>query len=244
LGAERKLTGRVPRDAIRHMELPVIAPDVIERFRAIEDLTGSVSDAMDDLGLFAAIPATTLTPNLPGQRLVGRAVTVRNSERADSATRAAADKAGGMGEHEAYNLSDPGDVVVIEGILGVSNMGGQSATLAQRSGCAGAVIDGSHRDPAASVQLGLPIWSRGITPITGKGRLRTIEINGRVRICGVTLDAGDLVVADDAGIVFVPQAHIEAVLLRAEHISAGDDRQKQDIAGGIDLTTLAGTRYK
>ena len=242
--AEKTLTGRVPREAIRHMQLPPIAPEVLQRFRALEDLTGAVSDAMDDLGLFAAIPATTLTPNLAGARVVGRAVTVRNVERTDSVTRAAASGASGMGEHEAYNLSEPGDVVVIEGLCGVSNMGGQSATLAHQSGCAGVVIDGSHRDPSASVTLGLPVWARGITPITGKWRLRTVEINGRIRVCGTAVSAGDLVVADEAGVLFVACENIAVVLEAAERINSGDKRQKQDIAEGIDLATLADRRYK
>ena len=238
------LTGRVPREAIRHLELPEIGADTLAAFRALEDLTGSLSDAMDNLGLFAAIPASVLVPNMVTGRVVGRAVTVRNAERADTPTRAAAENAGGLGEHEAYNLADPGDVIVIEGIVGVSNMGGQSATLAHRSGCAGAIIDGSHRDPRASQALGFPIWSRGVTPITGKWRLRTVEINGRVRVDGVGVDAGDLVAADEAGVVFVPRAHIAVVLAAAQAIDAGDGRQKLAIAGGVDLKTIAETRWK
>jgi regulator of RNase E activity RraA len=134
--------------------------------------------------------------------------------------------------------------VVIEGLVGISNMGGQSATVAHRAGCAGAVVDGSYRDPEASRERDFPIWSRGLTPITGKWRLETVEINGRVRIAGVSVDAGDLVLADEAGVVFVPFAHAEAVLLQAERIDAGDSRQKADISAGVDLTTLAATKYK
>ena len=135
-------------------------------------------------------------------------------------------------------------MVVIEGLPGVSNMGGQSATLASLAGCAGAVIDGSYRDPGVSRGRGFPIWARGVTPITGKWRLRTVAINGPVRIAGVSVEAGDLVVADDAGVVFVPYARIADVLREAERIDAGDSRQKQDIDAGIDLATLAATRYK
>ena len=242
--AERKLTGRVPREAIRRFDLPDLDPALIERFRKLTDLTGTVSDAMDDLGLSGAVPASTLAPSLPGQRMVGQAVTVRNVERTESVTRAAGTRVGKMGEQEAYNLARRGDVVVIEGLVGVSNMGGQSATLARLAGCAGAVIDGSYRDPDISRQGGFPIWSRGATPITGKWRLRTAEINGPVRVAGIAVDAGDLVVADDAGIVFVPYGHAAEVLQAAERIDAGDARQKQDIADGIDLATLASTRYK
>ena len=181
---------------------------------------------------------------LPGRRLVGQAVTVRNVPRADSVAAAAASGKGMMGEHEAYNLAEPGDVVVIEGLPGVSNLGGQSAAVASRSGCAGAIVDGGHRDPDASRELGFPIWSRGPTPITGKWRLRTAEINGTVHIASMPVQAGDLVVADDAGVVFVPHAQALAVLEAAERVHAGDARQKADIARGVDLATLAATRYK
>jgi len=242
--SDKPLTGRVPREAIRRMALDRLAPGVIARFAALEDLTGTVSDSLDKLGLQGALPASTLVPTLPAARIVGQATTVRNVERTESPTQSALGGQGRMGEHEAYNLAEPGDVVVIEGLAGISNMGGQSATLAHRAGCAGAVIDGAYRDPSVSRGLGLPLWTRGATPVTGKWRLETVEINGRVRIAGVSVDAGDLVLADEAGVVFVPFAHVDAVLREAEKIDAGDARQKQDIAGGIDLATLAATRYK
>lgn len=240
----RPLTGRVPPEAIRRTALPRLSPDLLQRYGALSDLTSAVSDAMDNLGLFGAVPASTLAPTLTDGRVVGQAVTVRNVERPHSATRAAASRIGKMGEHEAYNQAEPGDVIVIEGLTGLSNMGGQSAAVAHRAGCAGAVIDGSFRDPDSSRERNFPIWSRGVTPITGKWRLETVEINGRVRIAGVAVDAGDLVVADEAGIVFVPFVEAEAVLQEAESIDAGDTRQKSDIAAGIDLKTLAATKYK
>jgi len=241
---DKTLTGRVPREAIRLMEIPRLAPEVLRRYAALDDLAGAVSDAMDKLGLRGAIPASELAPTLPGRRVIGQAVTVRNIEREDTPTAAARGGVGKMGEHEAYNLAEPGDVAVIQGLPGVSNLGGQSATLASRKGCAGAIVDGGHRDPSASRELDFPIWSRGPTPITGKWRLRTVEINGPVRIAGIGVQAGDLVVADEAGVVFVPYAHAGAVLEEAERIHAGDTRQKADIARGVDLATLAATRYK
>lgn len=241
---ERKLTGRVPREAIARFEFPRLAADTLRRFAALEDLTGAASDSMDALGLRGAIAAATLAPSLPERRLVGQAVTVRNVEREETPSRAASEGTGRMGEQEAYNLAQPGDVVVVEGLTGASNLGGQSATLAHRSGLAGAIVDGSYRDPQAARALGFPIWSRGVTPVTGKWRLRTVAINGRVRIAGVAVDAGDLVLADEAGIVFVPYAHVDAVLAHALRIDAGDARQRGDIAAGVSLAEIAATRYK
>ena len=83
-----------------------------------------------------------------------------------------------------------------------------------------------------------------MTPITGKWRLETVEINGPVQIAGVLVQAGDLVAADSGGIVFVPFDWVERVLLEAERMHRGDVAHRADIAAGIDLTTLANTKYK
>jgi regulator of RNase E activity RraA len=240
----KPLTGRVPAEAIHVLDIPRLAPEVLEQFRELEDLSSAVSDAMDNLGLFGAVPAAVLPCTLPSASLVGQAVTVRNVPREGGVAASVQDGRNMMGEQEAYNLASPGDVVVIQGILGASNMGGQSATLAHRAGCAGAVIDGSYRDPDVSVNLNLPIWSRGVTPVTGKWRLRTEGINGPVLIAGITVNAGDLVVADAAGVVFVPFARVAEVLAEARRIDAGDNRQKADIAQGVSLSQLAKTKYK
>jgi regulator of RNase E activity RraA len=238
------LTGRVPRECIRMLEIPRLPVEILEGFHALVDLTGTLSDAMDELGLAGVVPASVLAPNLPGRRIVGQAVTVRNIERKQSVLRSAREKRNRMGETEAYNLAQPGDVVVIEGLAGVSNMGGQSATLAHRQGCAGAIIDGSYRDPDASRGLGFPIWARGVTPITGKWRLETVEVNGPVHVAGIAISAGDIVAADEAGIAIVPREEAAAVLAEAQRIDLGDSRRKRDIAAGVTIADLNRRAYK
>lgn len=244
MATEKKLTGKVPREAIRALEIPRLPKEIIDGYARLVDLTGTVSDAMDNLGLAGAIPASVLKPTLPGKRIVGQAVTVRNVERQQSVFRSATEGINRMGETEAYNLAGAGNVVVIEGLTGVSNMGGQSATMAHRQGCAGAVIDGSFRDPDASRELGFPVWSRGATQITGKWRLETVEINGRVHVAGISVDAGDLVVADEAGVGIIPRQHAAAVLEEARKIDAGDSKRKQDIAAGVDIASIWQKKYK
>ena len=240
----KKLTGRVPADAVRMMEIPRLAADIVEGYRQLVDLTGTISDAMDKLGIVGAIPASTLPPSLPDKRVVGHAVTVRNTPRKEPVHAAAVEGRNKMGETEAYNLADPGDVIVIEGILGCSNMGGQSATIAHRQGCAGAVIDGSYRDPDASRDLGFPIWAKGLTQVTGKWRLETVEVNGAVRIADVQVRAGDLVCADEAGVCFVPQDRARELLDECCRIDAGDTKRKDDIAAGVDIAALTTKKYK
>lgn len=236
--------GKLPPAAFGTLDIPRLPDEIVAGYAALVDLTGTVSDAMDNLGYFAALPASSLPPSLPGTRVVGHAITVRNVERQQSVHLAAREGINRMGETEAYNLARPGDVIVIEGIFGCSNMGGQSATIAHRQGCAGAIIDGSYRDPDASRAVGFPVWARGVTQMTGKWRLETVAINVRVRICEVSVDAGDLVLADDAGVVFVPRAHAAEILAEARKIDAGDTRRKQDIDAGVDIGALVTKKYK
>ena len=81
---------------------------------------------------------------------------MRNIQRTAQIHKAAAhDKTNTQGETEAHNLAEPGDVLVIEGVMGCSNMGGQSATIARRQGFIGAIVDATVRDPEQYREHGL-----------------------------------------------------------------------------------------
>lgn len=236
--------GRLPREAIRMLELPRVPVELLEGYRALIDLTGTVSDAMDELGIVGVVPAFVLPPVTIGTRIVGPALTVRNIQRSAQIHRAALDKTNTQGESEAHNLAEAGDVLVIEGVAGCSNMGGQSATVARRQGFIGAVVDGTVRDPQQYREMGWPVWCRGFTPITGKWRMQTVEINGTVQIGGVQVSPGDLVCADEAGIAFVPHERAAEVLDVARKIDAGDTKRKADIEKGASVADLMTRRYK
>ena len=242
--AQKTTLGRLPREAIRMLELPQLPRDVIENYKALVDLTGTVSDAMDELGIVGVVPACDLPPVNTGTRIVGRALTLRNIQRKAQIHKAAQEKTNTQGESEAHNLAEAGDVLVIEGVMGCSNMGGQSATIAQRQGFAGAVVDGTVRDPQQYREMGWPVWCRGFTPITGKWRMQTVEVNGNVQICGVQVNAGDLVCADEAGVCFVPREQAAAVLEVARKIDAADTRRKADIEANVPVSELMTRKYK
>ncbi len=240
----RTTLGKLPRDAIRMLELPRLPAQMLEGFKALVDLTGTISDAMDQLGIVGVVPALSLPPVANGTRLVGPALTVRNIAHATQIHKAALDKASGQGETEAHNLAEPGDVLVIEGVMGCSNMGGQSATIARRQGFAGAIVDGTVRDPDQYRSMGWPVWCRGFTPITGKWRMQTVEVNGVVQIRGIQVRPGDIVCADEAGVAFVPFDQAAAVLDAAKAIDAGDTRRKADIDAGVGVSELIRKKYK
>ena len=118
------------------------------------------------------------------------------------------------------------------------------ATIAKRQGFIGAIVDATVRDPEQYRGMGWPVWCRGFTPITGKWRMQTVEVNGTVQICGIPVKPGDLVCADDAGVAFVPREKAAAVLEVARKIDGADTRRKKDIDSGVSVSDLVQKKYK
>jgi 4-hydroxy-4-methyl-2-oxoglutarate aldolase len=236
----KQTLGKLPNDAFGMLELPALPAELLAGFRALPDLTGIASDAMDELGIVGAVPAALLAPRDPSARLVGRALTVRNvAARAPVPDRV---KAGvsGLGEIEAHNLAAPGDVLVIQGVDLCSNLGGISATIGHRQGELGAVVEGGVRDIDHSRGIGYPIWSKSVSPITGKWRVETVAINKPVTICGIAVDPGDLVLADETGVCFIPRQRAAEVLQRAQRNVAAEKLREEKIASGVPVPELFG----
>lgn len=227
--------GRLPAEAFGSLRLPPLDDDIVQRFLELPDLTGMTSDALDELGLPGAISGATLRPTDPQARIAGRALTVLNVAREEDPRDAAASGVSLLADVEAHNLAEPGDVLVLQGIDKISNMGGILATIARRQGEVGAVVDGAVRDVDHSRSIGYPIWSRSVSPITGKWRIRTQAINVQVEICGVRVTPGDLVVADEVGVCFVPRDRAVAVLAIAEKIAVSEEKRQHAIREGSPI---------
>jgi 4-hydroxy-4-methyl-2-oxoglutarate aldolase len=236
----KQTLGKLPKDAFGMLELPALPAELLAGFRALPDLTGIASDAMDELGIVGAVPAALLAPRDPSARLVGRALTVRNvAARAPVPDRVKAG-ASGLGEIEAHNLAAPGDVLVVQGVDLCSNLGGISATIGHRQGELGAVVEGGVRDIDHSRGIGYPIWSKTVSPITGKWRVETVAINKPVTICGIAVDPGDLVLADETGVCFIPRQRAAEVLQRAQRNVAAEKLREEKIADGVPVPELFG----
>jgi 4-hydroxy-4-methyl-2-oxoglutarate aldolase len=235
---EKKLTGKIPRERIRFMETPRPPAGIIEGFSALGDATGIVSDVMDELGITGVIGASVLKPTIPGSSIVGPALTVRNIVQREHVYEAARRHVNKMAEFEAHNLALPGDIVVIDGVAGISNMGGISAQTAKRQGEAGAIVFGGIRDLAHSRRAGYPVWASEITPVTGKWRIETVEINSVIMIAGIRVAPGDIVLADDTGVCFIPVARAAEVLAIAKQKSAAEEAKCAAIAAGVPVADL------
>lgn len=234
----KKLTGKIAADRIRLMEVPRPEADLIEGFRSLGDASGILSDIMDELGITGVAPATRFAPTIKGARMVGPALTVRNIALRQHPYEAARAKVNKMAEFEAHNLALPGDVVVIDGVAGVSNMGGISAQTGKRQGEVGAIVSGGIRDVAHSRSVDYPVWATEVTPVTGKWRIETVEINGDINIDGIRVSPGDIVLADETGVCFVPRERAREVLELALKKHAAEERKCRLIDEGMPVADL------
>jgi 4-hydroxy-4-methyl-2-oxoglutarate aldolase len=242
--SRKELTGKVAREAMGQMAIQRLPGDLLNGYRRLRDLSGMTSDAMDSLGITGAVPASVLRPTDPAARIVAQAITVLNVGRTDVVADAVRANDNRLGDIEAHNLSEPGDVLVIQGVDGISSMGSISAAIGKRQGEVGAIVDGAVRDVDNSRLIGYAVWSRSVSPITGKWRIETAGINVPVTIAGVLVNPGDLVLADEVGVCFVPFAKAADVLPIAQKIAANEERRQKLIAEGISVIEFARSQHR
>jgi regulator of RNase E activity RraA len=159
---------------------------------------------------------------MTGTNLVGRAVTaLARPAPAEQATAALAVK------HSVEMIDDakPGEVgvIVMEGTLDIAAMGNLMATAAVERGMAGVVLDGAIRDMWDLRRMGLTVYARSKSPRTAVGHYATVARNVPVECGGVTVTPGDIIVADEDGVVVVPQQRAAEILKAAQAI---DDRER------------------
>lgn len=159
---------------------------------------------------------------MTGANLVGRAVTaLARPAPAAQATPTLATKH----SVEMIDEAQPGEVgvIVMEGTLDIAAMGNLMAAAAVERSMAGMVLDGAIRDLWDVRRMGLTVYARSKSPRTAVGHYATVARNVPVECAGITVRPGDIIVADEDGVVVVPQEHGAAVLKQAQAI---DDRER------------------
>jgi 4-hydroxy-4-methyl-2-oxoglutarate aldolase len=124
--------------------------------------------------------------------------------------------------HAAIYRAPAGSVIVVEaGDVDYAVAGGNVCAVAQKNGIAAFVVDGVIRDLAEVREHRFPVFARGVSPIPG-GKDVLEALNQPVTCGGVLVSPGDVVVADEEGIVVVPVADAERVLKAAQARTAKD----------------------
>ena len=85
-----------------------------------------------------------------------------------------------------------------------------------------------------------PLWATEITPVTGKWRIETVEINGDIQIAGVRVAPGDIVVADETGVCFIPIARAAEILAEALKKANFEAAKCEAIDAGTSVADLPG----
>lgn len=131
--------------------------------------------------------------------------------------------------------ANPGDVLVAVGGGDGAALAGELLSLrAAVRGAAGFIVDGYVRDREA---LSLPVFARGTQPKRPR-RQDYVALDEPVDLLGVTVTPGDLLLADEDGIVLVPRGDAEAVLAKIPEVLRANLAQRQAIVAGEDLAWL------
>ena len=176
----------------------------------------------------------------PGQRLAGRALTMRFLPPRPDFVRAI-DTLADEGDWDrryyarAAEEARPGDVVVAElgGTTGHNLFGGMGALRIKLRGAAGVIIDGGRRDLAelqADAFRDFPVFARFFDVRTTSWL--GVEWNAPVRIGTVTVLPGDVVVADDGGVLFFPPELVGSVLASAADRAELEDYERDLLSSG------------
>ncbi|WP_134670290.1 MULTISPECIES: RraA family protein [unclassified Amycolatopsis] len=130
--------------------------------------------------------------------------------------------------HAAIHRAPAGAVIVAEsGDVDYALAGGNVCATAQRRGIAGFVLDGVIRDLSEVREARFPVFARGVLPIPGT-KAKVTPLGEPARCGGVTVHPGDIVVADEEGVVVVPAADAAQVLADARAKLAKEEAQTLD----------------
>lgn len=202
-----------------------------------DDLPGELLATLRELGAATLHEAQgqkgaidpAIRPLDPGFRLAGPALTV-DCRPSDN-----------LVLHLALAKARPGEVLVVDAkaFVAAGPWGDVMTLAAQVAGIAGLVIDGSVRDSQSIIDMGFPVFSRGIC-IVGTNKNQPGTIGTPVSVGGVRVESGDIVVGDRDGVVVIPRARATEVARLGREREAKEDALRAQIRAGRTTIELLG----
>ena len=191
-----------------------------------------VCDALDAEGRPHQSPRVPIVPMTVNQVLIGRCKTTLWADMAH------VDPKPYELELAAVDSCQPDDVLIAAaaGSMRSGVWGELLTTAARNQGCVGVIVDGAVRDLGKMRAMEFPVFARGTCIYDSKDRQRVIDMDVSVEIDGVRFAPGDLVVADEDGIVVVPKEIEAAVVQRAWEKVFAENEVRDAIRGGMKAT--------
>jgi regulator of RNase E activity RraA len=209
---------------------------LVARLRALDIC--DISDAIDALGMTPAVTGLVLTSGKGP--IAGRAITVKIG---------IGPSPPGVTRHlstAAVEAGGPDNVIVVEQLTGIdaAGWGGILSRAARHRGIAGSIVDGLTRDVEEADKVSYPVYARGCTARTARGRVHEAGCQVPIRFGDHMVVPGDYVAVDRSGCVIIPAARITEVLERAEAIFARSEAMVAAVARGEPVSKVMGASYE
>jgi 4-hydroxy-4-methyl-2-oxoglutarate aldolase len=198
--------------------------------------TPTVSDALERTGRLGTI--TGLTRVTTQTRIVGVAVPMQLGPAG------AETPSHHLGARAVEDADEQSVIVVAGGSRECGGWGGLLSRAAQVAGVRGVLVDGLARDVDEAAEIGFPVFARGVTPLTARGRQVEVSCGEPVVVEGVTVAPGDLVLADGSGVVVVPADAADEVLDAADEIARREAQMVARLQAGEPASAVMGRSYE
>lgn len=211
-----------------------LSPDTLEKLKSVSTATASAT--LHKMGL-SQVTITGPRPTSPGSSVVGQAVTLQFMPMRNDIGSTVAQE-----EYErtsalwhVLDVIEPGDILMIaaKGDMQTGCLGEMLLSYLKGRGGVGAVVDGCVRDWPNIKELDIPLWVKGFTPnYATQSTLNPWAYNVAVDLCNVLVLPGDVILADEDGVVCVPINLVDHLLKEGTSHEDWETFSRQKLAEG------------
>lgn len=148
--------------------------------------------------------------------------------------------------HKAIDMAQPGDIIVIDRNADTKHAcwGEMTSLAAHVKGVTATIVDGPATDVVEIEEMGYLVFSRGISPITTRSLAMAGEINTVVQCGGVSVTPGDIILADDNGVLVLKPDQVAELVEHCEPIAQREPTTRQRLRSGERLAEMTNANSK